>query len=156
MPECVVEECEAVSPGRMCSKHRGRLARHGDVAAVRRIFGDDLRRWWSYVRPEPNGCWAWTGATNDHGYGVFTVGGRQRRAHRWFHEQLNGPISPGLVGDHLCHNADESCSGGPSCPHRRCVNPAHLEPVTDETNFARGRQRWPIRNNGLAARESRG
>jgi hypothetical protein len=41
--------------------------------------------------------------------------------------------------DHTCHTNDEQCKGGPTCPHRACVNPAHLEPVTIGVNVLRGR-----------------
>ena len=155
MALCSIDGCDKVSPGRVCSMHRARIARRGSADGVVRIFGDDLRRFWSYVVPQPNGCWIWIGARRPDGYGVLTVGGRTRRAHRWFYELLNGPIPQELVADHTCHNADLSCVGGPACPHRACVNPAHLEPTTDETNFARGRSRWPIRDDGHIARESR-
>jgi hypothetical protein len=49
------------------------------------------------------------------------------------------------VLDHTCH--DTSCEKGASCPHRACVNPAHLEPVTHAVNIRRG--------NGLAAKAAR-
>lgn len=87
----------------------------------------------------PNGCWEWTGADNGHGYGVTTFAGRRRMlVHRAFYELLVGPIPEGQVIDHVCHNRDESCAGGESCRHRRCVNPEHLEPTTPEENSSRG------------------
>ncbi len=43
----------------------------------------------------------------------------------------------GYVLDHLCHKRDE-CDGGPTCPHRRCVNPQHVELVTHQVNTLRG------------------
>jgi hypothetical protein len=73
-----------------------------------------------------DGCWNWTGALSRNGYGRFgpqaglTVG-----AHRFAYELLVGPIPEGLDLDHLCRN-------------RRCVNPAHLEPVGRSENLARG------------------
>lgn len=41
------------------------------------------------------------------------------------YELVVGPVSDGLVLDHLCRN-------------RSCVNPAHLEPVTIGENVQRG------------------
>jgi hypothetical protein len=52
-----------------------------------------------------------------------------------------GPIPPGLYVDHACHTTDPDCAGGPNCPHRRCVNPDHLELVTDDENRRRARNR---------------
>jgi hypothetical protein len=46
--------------------------------------------------------------------------------HRFAYELLVGPIPAGLVLDHLCRN-------------RLCVNPNHLEPVTNSENPRRGR-----------------
>lgn len=82
------------------------------------------------IMPEPNtGCWLWLGAINKNGYGIVHVkeNGRnvKRRAHRIVYESHIGPIQVGLVLDHLCRI-------------RHCVNPSHLEPVTQKTNVIRG------------------
>ena len=69
-------------------------------------------------------CWLWTGTIGERGYGKLTTGGRRWMAHRWVYEQQRGPIPVGMVLDHLCRN-------------RRCVNPAHLEPVTQSENERR-------------------
>jgi hypothetical protein len=70
-------------------------------------------------------CWNWTGALTKDGYGTVTVDGRTQYAHRVAYEMERGQIPAGLVMDHLCRN-------------RRCVNPDHLEPVTNRTNVLRG------------------
>ncbi|WP_396021799.1 HNH endonuclease signature motif containing protein [Bacillus cereus group sp. BfR-BA-01522] len=41
------------------------------------------------------------------------------------YEMLKGPIEEGMVIDHLCRN-------------RKCVNPLHLEQVTQRINLLRG------------------
>lgn len=70
-------------------------------------------------------CWQWT-ACLVRGYGQFAVGQRKRaKAHRFSYEMLVGPVPEGLVLDHLCRNPE-------------CVNPAHLEPVSERKNILRG------------------
>jgi hypothetical protein len=63
--------------------------------------------------------------------------GTTAAAHRVAYEMLVGTIPKGLDLDHICHNGS-GCGGGESCPHRRCVNPDHLEPVTHRENMLRG------------------
>lgn len=71
-----------------------------------------------------DGCWEWTAATVNTGYGTVYHDGAMRLAHRVSYERHIGPIPNGLVLDHLCRNV-------------RCVNPAHLEPVTNLENLRR-------------------
>lgn len=86
---------------------------------------------------EANGCWLWLNHLTTAGYGQIQVGLRVYAAHRLAYMAFIGPIPDGLVIDHLCHNADPLCLGGPTCLHRRCVNPAHLEPVRQQVNATR-------------------
>ena len=65
-------------------------------------------------------CWIWQGAPNGSGYGTF----RKIGAHRWAYENLRGPIPQGLHIDHLCRN-------------RLCVNPNHMDLVTQAENLYR-------------------
>lgn len=78
----------------------------------------------------PDECWLWRGALGVHGYGQIhlLIDGkdRHRMPHRVVYEHLVGPIPAGLQIDHLCRV-------------RHCVNPAHLEPVTNAENTRRGR-----------------
>lgn len=85
-----------------------------------------------------NDCWQWTGARVPAGYGQKWNGERVVTAHGWSYEHFVGPIPEGMQLDHLCHTGDKACKGGVTCPHRRCVNPAHLEPVTSLENSRRG------------------
>lgn len=85
-----------------------------------------LARFYTKFSIDENGCWIWTGAKMKNGYGRFGAGHNQVRfAHRWIYEQIHGKLSDGLVIDHLCRN--------PSC-----VNPEHLEAVTQRENILRG------------------
>lgn len=71
-------------------------------------------------------CWLWTGHVSPKGYGVIGVGGRKlMRAHRYSYERFVGPVPEGMQLDHLCRV-------------RSCVNPEHLEPVTNRENVVRG------------------
>lgn len=83
-------------------------------------------------------CWLWDGALTKDGYGIFRAG-RTNAAHRSSYLLFVGPIPEGLQVDHVCHNWDETCAGGVTCRHRRCVNPAHLEAVTKRDNLLRGK-----------------
>lgn len=80
-----------------------------------------------------DGCWPWQGRVDDGGYGRLG----SRWAHRVMYELMVGPIPEDLELDHLCHNDDLECRGGPTCPHRACVNPGHLDPTTGGENCAR-------------------
>jgi hypothetical protein len=79
------------------------------------------------------GCWNWLGY-KQQGYGRATVRGRRQMVHRFFYEDIVGPVPDGLVLDHLCRN-------------RACVHPGHLEPVLNTVNIMRGE--------GFYAREAR-
>ena len=82
-------------------------------------------RFWEKVDAAGD-CWEWTACRNEHGYGSFvTERPKKVKAHRMAWELLVGPIPDGMVLDHLCRNP-------------RCVNPDHLEVVTQRINMLRG------------------
>jgi hypothetical protein len=66
------------------------------------------------------GCWLWQGPLDRDGYGR----GRRGQAHVEAWLQQVGPVPEGKELDHLCRR-------------RRCVRPAHLEPVTRGENERR-------------------
>lgn len=84
-------------------------------------------------------CIPWPGHIGKDGYGRDYFNGKWVRTHRVSHELFKGPVPAGLSVDHICHNADQDCAGGPSCPHRACVNPEHLEAVPLGVNGLRGK-----------------
>lgn len=70
-------------------------------------------------------CWIWLGNLSASGYSLIKVDGKQTKAHRYFYELFIDNIADGLTIDHLCRN-------------KRCVNPEHLEPVSNRENIKRG------------------
>ena len=77
----------------------------------------------------PDACWPWTAFTFQ-GYGrIATSKRRSAAAHRVAYTLTVGPIPVGLQIDHLCRN-------------HGCVNPAHMEVVTQAENVRRGIGGW--------------
>lgn len=115
----------------MSPEQRQRLSESGAVRAL--VSGAA-----GFIGP----CVAWPGARiNSDGYAYVTWNGRTRVAHRVAYEEVHGKVLVGMHLDHLCHSFDSSCRGGPSCRHRRCINPNHLEVVTPQENASRSRNR---------------
>ena len=80
-------------------------------------------------------CWEWSGTHDRNGYSKLSsrLEGKKKLmyAHRLAYELYVGPIPDGLVIDHLCRN-------------HGCVNPEHLEAVTQAVNFLRGMHRTAV------------
>lgn len=71
-------------------------------------------------------CWMWTGWYDSRGYGRVRWEKRAQQAHRVVYEIIKGEKIPKeLTSDHLCRN-------------HWCVNPDHIEPVTNRENILRG------------------
>lgn len=96
-------------------------------------------RFWAKVDARATDeCWHWLGFVDEErGYGQIRVDSQLHKVHRFAYELHNGPIPEGCVVDHACHN-NSGCTDVP-CLHRRCVNPNHLEAVTQSRNTERGR-----------------
>jgi hypothetical protein len=121
---CVVDCLKPVEGHGYCVKHLRRMQAHGD-AETTLVERDAVKRFHESYRRSPAGCWIWTGSDrNQFGHARMHDSGRRVLAHRWSYEHFIGPIPKGLVLDHLCKNA-------------ACVNPTHLEPVTQPENVAR-------------------
>lgn len=81
-------------------------------------------RFWSKVE-KTDSCWNWKANTVRGNYGRFKYNKKEEMAHRLSYENSKGVIPQGLVLDHLCKNP-------------KCVNPSHLEAVTQRENVLRG------------------
>lgn len=134
MKTCIVEGCERStkhgSKG-MCGMHSLRMKRTGQTGPAgfiidpRRSVADRI-----YPRLVAVGdsvewdCWEWEGALR-RGYATVRIGKKIVYVHRWIYEDMIAEIPDGLVLDHTCCN-------------NKCVNPYHLDPVSNAENVARG------------------
>lgn len=117
--ECSVPGCgrELVARG-WCRPHWKRWKRRGTVHDI-----TPEETFFARVTEDASGCWLWNRAM-ESGYGQFSDNRKMWLAHRWSYEFLRAEIPDGLVLDHLCRV-------------RVCVNPWHLEPVTQSANIVR-------------------
>lgn len=79
--------------------------------------------YYANITADTNNCWLWKGPAQ-HGYGLFYLNSKRYSAHRWIYEHVVEEIPPGFVLDHLCEN-------------KLCINPRHLEVVTNAENISR-------------------
>lgn len=137
-----------------CRIRGTKLATGADVPAQPRtkkyheipmLTPEQSEKFWSQVgKGTPSGCWLWRGHSmygkkggSRYGLVYLKVGGRfvGFKAHRVAYTLLVGPIPDGDTLDHLRES-------GP-CTSTLCVNPAHLEPVTQSENTKRYRRSLP-------------
>lgn len=125
-PTCSAEGCEKPSRAlTLCVAHYSRQYRAAKGAEPRNATPDPQERIARGIVVLNSGCWEWQGWRDREGYGYLSYCGRRMRAHRLSYEAFVGDIPAGLVIDHLCRNTS-------------CVNPEHLEPVTNRENIKRG------------------
>ena len=70
-------------------------------------------------------CWKFTNNSTSGGYKQLSVNSRTQMAHRVIYALFIEKIPSKLQSDHLCRN-------------RGCVNPTHIEPVSQKINILRG------------------
>jgi hypothetical protein len=126
---CIAQDCSKPGTSRkMCQMHYVRWKKHGSpgiVVGPGQKFKTTAHRFWRHVTVTPD-CWQWDGGIGSSGYGTFHVDTKHTTmAHRMAYILSRGPIPDGLNIDHLCKNI-------------LCVNPWHLEPVTQKENLRRG------------------
>lgn len=139
---CNVEDCERANHSKgFCEMHYRRVRRTGNAGRAtpmqesrRRPVGSDEDRFLERIECSSDGCWRWTRGKLANGYAEFQAEGRTVLAHRWAYAHFVGAIPAGLFIDHLCRVRD-------------CVNPLHLEAVTNKENILRG--------TGFSARNAR-
>lgn len=81
----------------------------------------DEIRFMQKVHIREDGCWEWKAARFSKGYGQFTIGDFNHRAHRVSYWNFNGPF-------------DESLDVMHSCDREWCVCPEHLSTGTNAQN----------------------
>lgn len=135
---CSAPECDGRSLANgLCRAHYKRMRRYGTLELPKASTLVEYMSKRTRVaaapsdRPGLGACHEWTGTISVKGYGFVrhsgSLGGdyRTRLAHRVAFELAHGQINQDDVIDHLCRN-------------RKCVNPDHLEQVSNEENLRRG------------------
>ncbi|MBB5748585.1 HNH endonuclease signature motif containing protein [Micrococcus sp. TA1] len=136
MSDCSIEGCSEpikVKSRGWCNKHYKRWRAYGTPEGR----ASRTARFWERVnKSAPNGCWEWTGQTNN-GYGRLSWGPRMDYAHRIAFRLVNGSIPHAFEIDHICHNTI-------------CVNPSHLRLANRSEN--QQNMRGPNRNTTTGVR----
>jgi hypothetical protein len=129
---CSIDGCGKFVHGHgWCDTHYRRWARNGDpLISLNPIGVPAVERFWDKVNKTEE-CWLWTKPDKVTGYGYFRADNKTVTAHRFSYELLVGPIPEGLVLDHVRSRG---------CISKACVNPAHLEPVTQQENLRRSNE----------------
>jgi hypothetical protein len=108
---------------------------------IKQYIADEtiIKRFKSYLEEQPNGCIEWTGYRTEKGYGKFNIFVKTNtrtyavRAHRFAYALHYGI-------DKLPNGTDKTQKRmviHHKCENKSCVNPLHLESVTDRFNLGK-------------------
>jgi len=87
---------------------------------------NNIKRFTKFIQLDIlSGCWNWKGSLATKGYAQIRINSKKIMAHRFSYVYWNGEIPHGLIIHHKCRN-------------RKCVNPAHLEAITNKENVLQG------------------
>lgn len=135
---CLMEGCERtgkITEG-YCDSHYRQFLKHGkpislEIATPNRPKGTLEERFWASLIKSENteDCWEWTGYRNNRGYGTIGIKHKSKLAHRLSYDIHNGTE---LLSHQPVHHI---------CANTGCVNPAHLQRVTQQENTAEMRER---------------
>jgi hypothetical protein len=114
-------------------------------AMSERLSPADLIRFLAFIELDDRGCWLWTGAMDENGYGVFKAGGKSLRANRVSYVNFKCPLRHGNDVHHIRQ-----------CKSTSCVFPEHLRQKTRQWNSEDGaRRRWTVKRVTVGSREGR-
>ena len=98
---------------------------HENINKKHPNYREPIQRFFTHIDMDFGECYLWISNKDKDGYGIFSYNGSNVLAHRYSYEAFVSYIPEGLVIDHVCRNTS-------------CVNPSHLEPVTQRENVLRG------------------
>jgi len=118
---CSIVGCGGIIEARgWCTKHYERWLRSGDPEFVSYVLIKTPEEAFALRTEWQGDCLIWVGWTDKNGNGRVHVNGKQKMAHRYAWERVNGPIPDGMFIVRKDH-CDEACV---NVDHLRCVTAA--------------------------------
>jgi hypothetical protein len=93
------------------------------------------------IEVDRDGCWI----AADYAYPTIGYRGERIPLYRLMYTLCVGPLPPGHLPDHECHNQAAACRGGKHCRHKRCIRPDHLVARTPRDNLLAARRVFGVR-----------